>query len=75
MVDNAGPKAIMQVPERIILWPELMSEGKGTNLEKLLRCGFILSKIFPSEWSPFAPIICIIELGILIRTLVAALVL
>ena len=42
----------MQDPEVIILWPELMSEGKETLLEKkkangtMLGSNFILSMIF-----------------------------
>ena len=47
----------MQVPGGDILWPELMSEGKETLLEKMKANGtlfefnFILSEIFISEWT------------------------
>ena len=48
--DNADPGSD-------ILWPELMSEGKETLLEKkkangiILGCNLILSEIFISEWT------------------------
>ena len=48
--DNAGPGSN-------ILWPELMSGGKETLLEKMkangtmFECSFILSENFISEWT------------------------
>ena len=47
----------MQIPGADILWPELMSEGKETLLEKMKANGtlfefnFILLEFFISEWT------------------------